>query len=101
MKVKFVLNRFLVIPLINVDQEAMIEFIQRHIAYWFGIPETITTDQGSVFMGRKVQDFAKEAKFKLLTYTPYYAQKNSQVEAANKVVIDLIKNNVGENPRNL
>lgn len=88
------------IPLTNVDQEAVIEFIQRHIIYKFGIPETITTDQGSVFTGRKVQEFSKEMGFKLLTSTPYYAQDNGQLEAANKVVIGLIKKHVGKKPRN-
>ncbi|WJX89440.1 hypothetical protein P8452_71439 [Trifolium repens] len=33
------------IPLPNVDQEAVINFIQNYIIYRFGIPETITTDQ--------------------------------------------------------
>ncbi|XP_050909525.1 uncharacterized protein LOC127123340 [Lathyrus oleraceus] len=60
----------------------------------FGIPEMITTDQGSVFTGRKMQDFTKEMGIKLLTSTPYYAQANGQVEAANKVIISLIKKNV-------
>lgn len=32
------------IPLVNIDQEAVIEFIQRYILYRFGISETITTD---------------------------------------------------------
>lgn len=32
------------IPLPNVDQEDVIEFIQKHIIFRFGIPETITTD---------------------------------------------------------
>ncbi|XP_050876479.1 uncharacterized protein LOC127080191 [Lathyrus oleraceus] len=66
----------------------------------FGIPETITIDQGSVFIGRKVQDFAKEMGIKLLTSTPYYAQANGQVEAANKVIISLIKKHIGQKPRN-
>lgn len=52
------------IHLVNVDQEAVIEFIQRHIIYRPRIPETIITDQGSIFIGRKVQDFAKEVGFK-------------------------------------
>ncbi|XP_050915078.1 uncharacterized protein LOC127130043 [Lathyrus oleraceus] len=39
--------------------------------------------------------------FKLLTLTPYYAQANGQVEAANKVIIGLIKKHVGKKPRNL
>ena len=88
------------IPLVNVDQEAIIEFIQKQIIYRFGIPESITTDQGSVFTRRKMQEFAQEMGFKLLTSTPYYAQANGQVKAANKVIIGLIKKHVGRKPKN-
>ncbi|KAK2370658.1 hypothetical protein QL285_083688 [Trifolium repens] len=88
------------IPLPNVDQEAVIGFIQNHIIYRFGIPETITTDQGSVFTGRKMQEFAQEIGFRLLTSTPYYAQANGQVEAANKIIINLIKKHIAQKPRN-
>ncbi|KAK2436540.1 protein NYNRIN [Trifolium repens] len=88
------------IPLPNVDQEAVINFIQNYIIYRFGIPETITTDQGSVFTGRKMQEFAQEVGFRLLTSTPYYAQANGQVEAANKVIINLIKKHIAQKPRN-
>ena len=73
--------------MVNADQEAIIEFIQRKIIYRFGIPESITTGQRSVFTGQKMQEFAQEMGFKLLTSTPYYAQENGQVEAANKVII--------------
>ncbi|XP_050877842.1 uncharacterized protein LOC127081647 [Lathyrus oleraceus] len=66
----------------------------------FGIPETIITDQGSIFTGRKMQEFAKDMGFKLLMSTPYYAQASGQVEAANKVIIGLIKKHVGKEPRN-
>ncbi|XP_050914866.1 uncharacterized protein LOC127129785 [Lathyrus oleraceus] len=89
------------VPLVNVDQETVIEFVQRKILYRFGIPESIKTDQGSVFTGRKMQEFAKEMGFKLLTSTPYYAQANRQVEAANKVIIGLIKKHVGKKPKKL
>ncbi|KAK2443828.1 protein NYNRIN [Trifolium repens] len=88
------------IPLPNVDQEAVINFIQNHIIYRFGIPETITTDQGSVFTGRKMQEFAQKIGFRLLTSTPYYAQANGQVEAANKIIINLIKKHIAQKPRN-
>ncbi|XP_058741134.1 uncharacterized protein LOC131613485 [Vicia villosa] len=94
-----------VVSLVNVDQEMVIDFIQRQILYRFGIPETITTetittDQGSVFTGRKMQEFSKEMGLKLLISTPYYAQPNEQVEAANKVIIGLIKKHVGTKPKN-
>ncbi|XP_050909429.1 uncharacterized protein LOC127123233 [Lathyrus oleraceus] len=89
-----------VIPLPNANQEDVIDFIQKHILYTFGILEIVTTDQGSVFTGRKMQEFAKEMGFKLLTSIPYYAQANGQVEAANKLIIGLIKKHVGKKSRN-
>jgi len=90
-----------VIPLRKVTQDVVISFIQNHILHRFGIPETITTDQGSVFTGQKTVRFANQTCFKLLTSTPYYAQANGQVEAANKNLITLIKKKLEENPRGL
>lgn len=84
----------------DVDQEVVIDFIQDHIMCRFGIPKTITTDQGSDFTGRKVQEFTQEVGIKLLTSTSYYAQANGQVEAANKVIINLIKRHIWKKPRN-
>ncbi|XP_058746025.1 uncharacterized protein LOC131618886 [Vicia villosa] len=78
------------VPLVNVDQETVIDFIQRKILYRFGIQETITTNQGLVFTGRKMQELSEEMGFKLLTSTPYYAQANGQVVEANKVSIVLL-----------
>lgn len=57
-------------------------------------------DQGSVFTGRKMQEFTSEKRIKLLTSTPYYAQENGQVEATNKLIIGLIKKYVGKKPNN-
>jgi len=42
------------IPLREVTQNVVINFIQNHILHRFGIPETITTDQGLVFTGQKL-----------------------------------------------
>jgi len=75
------------IPLKEVTQDEDINFIQKYIIYRFGIPETITTDQGSVFIGQKMVKFAENTGFKLLTSTPYYTQANGQVEAANGLVL--------------
>lgn len=61
------------VPLVNVEQYVVINFIQSHIISIFGIPETITTDQGLVFTGRKMVEFTSESRIKLLTSTPYYA----------------------------
>jgi hypothetical protein len=40
------------IPLRELNQDAVIGFIQNHIVYRFGILETITTDEGSVFTAK-------------------------------------------------
>lgn len=56
-----------IIPLVIVDKEMMIEFIENHIINRFGISETITTNQWSLFIGRKMQEFASEIGFKLVT----------------------------------
>nr|KYP61940.1 Pro-Pol polyprotein [Cajanus cajan] len=61
------------IPLKEVEQKDIIDFVEDHI---------ITRG------------------IKLITSTPYYAQANGQVEAANKVVIGLIKKHISNRPRN-
>ena len=43
------------VPLVKDDQDVITEFIYKHIVYRFGIPYIITTDQGSVFTGQKMQ----------------------------------------------
>ncbi|GKU92847.1 hypothetical protein SLEP1_g6519 [Rubroshorea leprosula] len=60
---------------------------------------TITIDQGTVFFSHQVEAFAKEMGFHLLNSTPHYAQANGQVEASNKVVINLLEKMVDDNPR--
>jgi hypothetical protein len=38
-------------------------------------------------------------KIKLLNSSPYYAQANGQVEVSNKVLIEIIKKRIKDNPR--
>ena len=45
------------IPFRNVAQEQVINFIEGYIFCRFGVPETITVDQASVFNGKKVIDY--------------------------------------------
>jgi hypothetical protein len=41
----------------------MIEFIKEHIVYRFGIPQSITTDQGKMFTSQEFEDFAASIGF--------------------------------------
>jgi hypothetical protein len=54
------------IPLKKVTSETMIEFVKEHIIYRFGIPHTITTDQGTQFTSSEFRDFAEGMEIKLL-----------------------------------
>jgi transposase InsO family protein len=73
-----------------VTSENMIEFVKEHIIYRFGIPQTITTDQGTEFTSSEFRDFAESMGIKLLNSSPYHAQANGQVEASNKIMIKII-----------
>ena len=54
----------------------VIEFIIEHIIHRFGIPQTLTMNQGSSFISKEVRVFVESYKIKLLNLSPYYAQAN-------------------------
>jgi hypothetical protein len=48
-----------VVALKNMTHKEVIEFITEHIIHRFGIPQTLTTDQGTSFMSKEVCEFAE------------------------------------------
>jgi hypothetical protein len=78
------------VPLKNMTHREVISFVQEHIIYRFGVPQTLTTDQGPSFMSHQFREFTEPMKIKLLNSSPYYAQANGQVEASNKVLLKII-----------
>ena len=88
-----------VIPFKKVTLENMVDFVKEHIIYRFGIPQTITTDQGTQFTSSEFRDFAESMGIKLLNSSPYYAQANGQAEASNQILIKLIRKKIEEQPR--
>jgi transposase InsO family protein len=64
------------VPLKNMTHKEAIHFILEHIVHRFGIPQTLTTDQGSSFMSHQVRELTESLKIKLLSSSPYYAQAN-------------------------
>jgi hypothetical protein len=87
------------IPFRNVAQEQVINFIEDFIFCRFGIPETITVDQASVFNGTKVIEYTSRFGIKILNSSPYYAQANGQVESTNKIIKNTLSKMVEDNPR--
>jgi hypothetical protein len=88
-----------VVPLKNMTHREVISFVQEHIIYWFGVPQTLTNDQGPSFMSHQFREFTEPMKIKLLNSSPYYVQANGQAEASNKVLIKIIKKRIKDNPR--
>jgi hypothetical protein len=85
-----------VVSLKNMTHKVVIHFILEHIVHRFGIPQTLTTDQGSSFMSHQVCEFAESLKIKFLSSSPYYAQANGQTDSNNKTLIKLIKKKIEE-----
>jgi transposase InsO family protein len=83
----------------NMTHREVINFVQEHIIYRFGVLQTLTTDQGPSFMSHQFKDFTESMKIKLLDSSPYYAQVNGQAKASNKVLIKILKKSIKDNPR--
>jgi transposase InsO family protein len=82
-----------------MTHKEVIEFITKHIIHRFGIPQTLTIDQGTSFVSKEVREFAELYKIKLFNSSPYYAQANGQAESSNNTLIKLMKKKIKENPR--
>jgi transposase InsO family protein len=88
-----------VIALKNMTHREVIEFITEHIIQRFGIPRTLTTNQGASFMSKEVREFAELYRIKLLNSSSYYAQANGQAESSNRTLISLIKKKIYDHPK--
>jgi transposase InsO family protein len=87
------------IPMKLVTSKDVINFIKEHVIHRFGIPQTITTDGGLVFISEEFRKFAAIMRIKLIRSSPYYAQVNGQAEASYQSLIKLIKRKIDEHPR--
>jgi hypothetical protein len=83
----------------SVTSKDVVNFIKEHVIHRFGIPQTITTDGGSVFIFEEFRKFTADVGIKLIGSSPYYAQANGQAEVSNQSLIKLIKRKIDEHPR--
>ena len=61
------------VPLKKVEQKDVIQFIKEYIIHRFGIPQSITTDQGTMFTRDEMTYFSKDYGIQLIRSTPFYA----------------------------
>jgi hypothetical protein len=61
------------IPMKLVTSKDVVNFIKEHVIHRFGIPQTIRTDGGSVFISKEFRKFTADVGIKLIRSSPYYA----------------------------
>ena len=81
------------------EHKDVLKFIKEQIIHRFGIPHSITIDQGTMFTGEKRNYFSADYGIQLIISTPFYAQANGQAEASNKMLIGIMEKMLEENPR--
>ncbi|KAK8918566.1 hypothetical protein KSP39_PZI021170 [Platanthera zijinensis] len=69
-------------------------FIWGEIACRFGIPLAIVTDNGPQFASLELEDFCKQLGTDLRFASVHHPRSNGQVEAANKLIVNLLKKKV-------
>ena len=56
-----------------VSTKDVVKFVKEHIIHRFGVPQTITTDGGSVFISEEYKKITNDIGIKLIRSSPYYA----------------------------
>ena len=87
------------IPLREVKSDNVINFLERHIIYRFGIPRRIMSDNGKAFTSTKIARFANKYKIEWNCSTSYYPQANGLAEAFNKMLGGILKKTVTKHKR--
>ncbi|KAK0582828.1 hypothetical protein LWI29_029991 [Acer saccharum] len=63
-----------------------ISFVKKNILYRFGIPNTIITDNGTQFDGKKFRELCDKYGINNYYASPAHPQTNGQTEAVNKII---------------
>ncbi|XP_010687391.1 uncharacterized protein LOC104901500 [Beta vulgaris subsp. vulgaris] len=84
---------------VKINTHVMINFLEEKIFTRFGILETITFDQATMFRHPDLLDYLTLFGITKLHSTTYYAQDNGQAEATNKIIVKVISKMVDNNPR--
>jgi transposase InsO family protein len=83
-------KRVKVCPITNLRAEQAVTFFT-DIVYRFGVPNSIITDNGSQFMGRKFLEFCDKFHIRADWAAMAHPQTNSQVERANDIILQGLK----------
>jgi transposase InsO family protein len=77
-------------PITNLREEQAVTFFT-DIVYRFGVPNSIITDNGSHFTGRKFLEFCDKFRIRVDWAAMAHPQTNGQVERANGIILQGLK----------
>ncbi|XP_048420063.1 uncharacterized protein K02A2.6-like [Pyrus x bretschneideri] len=82
----------------ELTSKEVCNFIEENIVTRFGAPETIITDNGTIFTSDRFKGYTMSFKIRLEQSTPYYAQANGQAKVSNKVLVGILEKMKEEKP---
>jgi hypothetical protein len=77
-------------PIVNVRSEEVMSFFI-DIIYRFDIPNTIITDNDTLFMGKKILNFCDDNNIRVDWSTVVHPKTNGQVKRANDMILQVLK----------
>jgi len=82
------------VPLKQVNDQEVINFLQQNIISRFGILVSLVFDSATYFSSFKLYDFELQHGIVLKHSSKYYPQGNGLIESRNKNLIDIIKKTI-------
>jgi transposase InsO family protein len=80
-------------PITNLKAEQAVTFFT-DIVYRFGVPNSIITDNGSQFTGRKFLEFCDKFHIRVDWAAVAHPRTNGQVERANDMILQGLKSRI-------
>ena len=77
-------------PLAKIASETVKKFFWRNIICRFGVPRTLTVDNGKQFDSDCFKEFCKSIGAKVAFASIYHPESNRAVERANRVIFSAI-----------
>jgi len=81
-----------VIHMSNISSQEVIMKLKNLFSRW-GVPEKVTSDNGSQFTSAEFRKFTNDYGFKTVTTSPYHPQGNGRAENAVKLAKHILKQN--------
>ncbi|BFG15810.1 hypothetical protein CerSpe_020840 [Prunus speciosa] len=87
------------IPLKVVQADDVTNFLRNHIIYRYGVPSKIISDNALYFKCKSMTKLCEKYRFQHSFSMSYNPSSNSQAEAFNKMLCNILKKMVSRNKR--